>query len=200
MEDKECGLTTYKFFGIIIVRESERRNRTISQSVGIVIKTKGDNMSKTITRKAILNAIVNSENIMNELNNAFGAENVDALAAALSKWNAALSKSTPKKVDEAQIALINEIVAYINTCEKPVTAKTINDKFVHSEKTNKASALLRHACAEGMISRDKVRKNANYEYAPVAFDWDTYIADYDNAMAAKAQARIERARNNRNSK
>ena len=193
MEVKECGLTTYKFFGIIIVRESERRNRTISQSVGIVIKTKGDNMSKTITRKAILNAIVNSENIMNELNNAFGAENVDALAAARSKWNAALSKSTPKKVDEAQIALINEIVAYINTCEKPVTAKTINDKFVHSEKTNKASALLRHAC-------DKVRKNANYEYAPVAFDWDTYIADYDNAMAAKAQARIERARNNRNSK
>ena len=157
-------------------------------------------MSKTITRKAILNAILSSDTIMNELNNVFGSDNTDALSAALNKWNIALSKTTPKKVDEAQEALINEIVAYINTCEKPVTAKTINDKFVHSEKTNKASALLRHACAEGLISRDKVRKNANYEYAYITFDWIAYITDYDNAMAAKAQARIERARNNRNSK
>ena len=86
MEIKECGLTTYKFFGIIIVRESERRNRTISQSVGIVIKTKGDNMSKTITRKAILNAILSSDTIMNELNSVFGSDNTDTLSAALRRW------------------------------------------------------------------------------------------------------------------
>ena len=156
-------------------------------------------MSNKVTRKSIIVAILANEGMVNDLAAAVGSD-VETHNGVLNKWSNALSKTTPKKVDEAQVALINDIVAFINNENTPVTAKTINEKFVHSEKTNKASALLRHACAEGLISRDKVRKNANYEYASISFDWDSYIADYDNAMAAKAQARIERARNNRNSR
>lgn len=156
-------------------------------------------MSNKITRKSIIAAIIENENMVNDIATTVGTDS-ETLQSVLAKWSVALNKTTVKKVDEAQVALINEIVAFINNENAPVTAKTINDKFVHSEKTNKASALLRHACAEGFISRDKVRKNANYEYASISFDWDSYIADYDNAMAAKAQARIERARNNRNSR
>ena len=156
-------------------------------------------MSNKVTRKSIIAAIIENENMVNDIATTVGTDS-ETLQSVLAKWSAALNKTTVKKVDEAQVALINEIVAFINNENAPVTAKTINDKFVHSEKTNKASALLRHACAEGLISRDKVRKNANYEYAKVTFDWISYITAYDDAMAAKAQARIERARNNRNSR
>ena len=156
-------------------------------------------MSNKVTRKSIIAAILANEGMVNDLAAAVESD-AETLNGVLNKWSNALSKTTPKKVDEAQVALVNEIVAFINNENAPVTAKTINEKFVHSEKTNKASALLRHACAEGLISRDKVRKNANYEYAPICFDWISYITAYDDAMAAKAQARIERARNNRNSR
>ena len=48
-----------------------------------------------------------------------------------------------------------------------------------------------------MISRNKVRKNANFEYASMDFDWDEYISAYDEKMTEKAKARIARAHENR---
>lgn len=101
-----------------------------------------------------------------------------------------------RKLDEREMLLINKIVDFVKSVDHPVTAQEINDKFVHSEKTNHASFLLGRACDEGLISRGKVRKNANYEYAPITFDWDAYITEYDEKMAIKAQERIERARGN----
>ena len=149
-----------------------------------------------VTRKSIVNAILSDSNIFNEVMNKVGTDN-ETLTAVLTKWDVALSKSGSRKVDEARTALIAEIVEYVTSHDGPVTAKEINDKFVHSEKTNKASALLRQAVADGQLSRDRVRKNANYEYAGLEFDWNAYIGEYDKAMAEKAAARIARANANR---
>ena len=158
-------------------------------------------MSKTIARKAILDTIINSENIMNELVNAFGEDNREALTASMDKWMAALSKSSKsadKAMQERDTFIKDNVVPFVLSSAAPVTAKQVNDAIVHGEKTNKASAMLRRAEALGLLSRDKVRKNANFEYASPTFDWESYIAEYDKAVAAKAQARIERAHKNRN--
>ena len=149
-----------------------------------------------VTRKSIVNAILTNEGIFNEVMTSVDTDK-ETLTAVLDKWNKALSKSGSRKVDEARVALIAQIVEFVTSHDGPVTAKEINDKFVHSEKTNKASALLRQAVADGQLSRDRVRKNANYEYAGLDFDWNAYIGEYDKAMAEKAAARIARANANR---
>ena len=158
-------------------------------------------MSKTIARKAILDAIINNDVIMNELVTTFGEDNHDALTASMNKWVAALSKSSKsadKAMEERDNYIKENVVPFVLSSATPVTAKQVNDAIVHGEKTNKASAMLRRAEALGLLSRDKVRKNANFEYASPTFDWESYIAEYDKAVAAKAQARIERAHKNRN--
>ena len=149
-----------------------------------------------VTRKSIINVLSTNDTIFGLVAEAVETD-AETLHAVLNKWNAALTKPTTKKVDEAKVAMINDIVAYVIASDTPVTAKTINEKFVHSEKTNKASALLRQAVAEGYISRDKVRKNASFEYASNDFDWESYIAEYDAKIAEKAAARIARANANR---
>lgn len=157
-------------------------------------------MSKTIARKAILAAILDSETMVNSLVDVFGEDQRDALMDSLNKWNVALNKvnkSANKETQERDAFIIETIVPFVVESERPVTAKVINEKFVHSEKTNKASAMLRRAVALGYISRDKVRKNASFEYASNDFDWDAYIGEYDKAMQEKAKARIARANANR---
>ena len=149
-----------------------------------------------VTRKAIISAISANDAIFNEVMAAVETDK-ETLKAVLDKWTVALNKTTTKKADEARETMINDIVAFINQSDAPVTAKTINDKFVHAERTNKASALLRQAVENCMISRNKVRKNANFEYASMDFDWDEYISAYDEKMTEKAKARIARAHENR---
>lgn len=156
-----------------------------------------------VTRKDVIRAIANNNDILidiaNELN-LKGLDEVDALAQTVDKWLVALNK-TPKadtKKAAEDVKLINDsIVPFIISSETPVTAKTINDQFIHAQRTNKASAILRKAIEMGLISRDRVRKNANYEYAAPDFDWSSYIEEYDAKVAEKAAARIAKARANR---
>lgn len=158
-------------------------------------------MANKITRKAIINAIINDDATYNALANALnldddGRQNV--LIATLSKWDNALSKASKSNSNNKNDdIIINDIVPFILASETPVTAKTINDEFVHAERTNKASALLRRGIEMGLISRDRVRKNANFEYAEPNYDWNAYIAEYDKKVAEKAAARIAKARANR---
>lgn len=154
-----------------------------------------------ITRKAILDAIINNNDVFTSVANALGLDNDDKLNeldGALNKWYFALNKSNKSNGSNKNDELIvNEIVPFILESETPVTAKTINNEFVHAERTNKASAMLRRAIELGLISRDRVRKNANFEYAAPNFDWDNYIAEYDAKVAEKAASRIAKARANR---
>lgn len=154
-----------------------------------------------VTRKDIINAIANNNDIFISIANELGLEGIegsDALTNTIDKWMVALNKSNKSNGSNKNDELIvNEIVPFILESETPVTAKTINNEFVHAERTNKASAMLRRAIELGLISRDRVRKNANFEYAAPNFDWDSYIAEYDAKVAEKAAARIAKARANR---
>lgn len=158
-------------------------------------------MTKTISRKSILSAILADEDIMNALVSHFDFEDSrKCLTDALNKWDNALNKtnkSADKAAKERDEFIVKTIVPFVVEHEGPVTAKQVNDAVVHAEKTNKASAMLRRAVEMELVSRDKVRKNANFEYAAMDFDWDTYISDYDAKMTAKAQARIAKAHKNR---
>ncbi len=150
-----------------------------------------------VTRKAIVSAMMDDEVILAQLINHLGTDG-ETIMTTLVKWNDALSKaSKTTKTNKNDDIIINDIVPFIVNADAPVTAKTINDQFIHAERTNKASAMLRRAIELGLISRDRVRKNANYVYAKPDFDWEEYIAAYDAKVAEKAAARIAKARANR---
>lgn len=152
-----------------------------------------------ITRKSIIETIILSEIIINTLANDLNCS-TDEITNVLNKWNNALNKvssSNTKEKAENEKMITEQIVPFILSADAPVTAKTINDEFIHNNRTNKASAILRRAIEMGLISRDRVRKNANYEYAAPDFDWNAYISAYDEKVAKKAAERIAKARSNR---
>lgn len=152
-----------------------------------------------VTRKMIIAELLTNVTILTALSAALNCSD-DELSNVLNKWNDALNKvsTSNSKAKTAEDEIIKtQIVPFIIESENPVTAKTINEKFIHNARTNKASAMLRRAIEMGLISRDRVRKNANFEYASVDFDWSSYINEYDAKVAAKAAARIENARKNR---
>lgn len=150
-----------------------------------------------VTRKSIISTIISNDDIKNILATATGVS-IDEISVVLNKWDNALTKASKtnasNKNDET---IINEIVPFVLAASEPVTAKMVNDQFIHAERTNKASAMLRRAIEMGLISRDRVRKNANYVYAEPNYDWDSYIAAYDKMVAEKAASRIAKARANR---
>lgn len=150
-----------------------------------------------VTRKSIITSIINDENMIKAIASA-NDTSVEELNVILYKWFNALTKgSKTTATDKNDDLIINEIVPFIVNSAEPVTAKTVNDKFVHAERTNKASSMLRRAIDLGLISRDKVRKNASFVYASPTYDWDAYVEAYDNKVAEKAAQRIAKARANR---
>lgn len=152
-----------------------------------------------LTRKNIIDIILNNDSILKIISENGNCDFSEA-KTIIEKWQAALTKtstSNNKTKSANDDIIVNEIVPFILENKNPVTAKTINEKFIHAERTNKASAILRRAIELGLISRDRVRKNANFEYASPTFDWSAYINEYDKKVAAKAAARIENARKNR---
>ncbi len=156
----------------------------------------------TITRKAVIRAILENPSTQDAILDQLGMENTDetqdALSAMLNKWNTALNKANKStNANKNDDVIINDVVPFVVNADGPVTAKQVNDAIVHAERTNKASAMLRRAIELGLVSRDRVRKNANYVYAAPDYDWETYIAEYDAKVAEKAAARIAKARANR---
>lgn len=152
-----------------------------------------------VTRKIIIETLLANNTILSMLTNALDAD-ATVVIATLDKWNNALTKASngnSKEKAENEDIIINQIVPFVLAAEKPVTAKDVNDNFIHASRTNKASAMLRRAIEMGLISRDRVRKNANFEYAEPNFDWNEYISEYDKKVAEKAAARIAKARANR---
>lgn len=150
-----------------------------------------------ITRKSIIASILADANIINTIATANDSSS-DEILVVLNKWDNALSKASKStNTNKNDELIVNEIVPFILESKTPVTAKMVNDKFIHAERTNKASAMLRRAIELGLISRDRVRKNANFVYASPNYDWDAYVAAYDAEVAAKASARIAKARENR---
>lgn len=150
-----------------------------------------------ITRKSIIASILADANIINVIATANDSSS-DEILVVLNKWDNALSKASKStNTNKNDDLIINDIVPFILASDEPVTAKMVNDKFVHAEKTNKASAMLRRAIELNLISRDKVRKNASFVYAAPDYDWDAYVSAYDAKVAEKANARIAKARANR---
>ena len=153
-----------------------------------------------VSRKSIMSAMLDSE-VKALILATIQADNADvteaALDAALNKWNTALNKGRKSTAGSNDAFIESEVVPFVLSSDTPVTAKMVNDAIIHAERTNKASAMLRRAAELGFLSRDKVRKNASFEYAGPQYDWETYISDYDKAMAEKANARIAKARKNR---
>lgn len=150
-----------------------------------------------ITRKSIIASILADANIINAIATANDSSS-DEILVVLNKWDNALSKASKStNTNKNDDIIVNDIVPFILESAEPVTAKMVNDKFIHAERTNKASAMLRRAIELGLISRDRVRKNANFVYAAPNYDWDAYVAAYDAEVAAKASARIAKARENR---
>lgn len=156
-----------------------------------------------VSRKSIMSAMLDSE-VKALLYAVMHGENEevteDLLDDALSKWYKALNKEHKSTAGANDDFIVSDVVPYVLTVGAPVTAKEVNDAVVHAERTNKASAMLRRAVDLGMLSRDKVRKNASFVYADPTYDWESYIAEYDAAVAEKAAARIAKARDNRSSK
>lgn len=150
-----------------------------------------------ITRKSIIASILADANIINAIATANDSSS-DEILVVLNKWDNALSKASKStNTNKNDDIIVNDIVPFILESAEPVTAKMVNDKFIHAERTNKASAMLRRAIELGLISRDRVRKNANFVYAAPNYDWDAYVAAYDAEVAAKAANRIAKARENR---
>lgn len=192
--------------------KSPQMNLTTNQEHDIIEVTKGVKEAPTakeriqrmatpkVSRKSIMTAVRNSEvkalilAILNEDNEDITE---DILDEALTKWDVALNKGRKSTAGSNDAFIESEVVPFVLSAGEPVTAKQVNDAVVHAEKTNKASAMLRRAATLGMLSRDKVRKNASFLYAEPNYDWETYISEYDAAMAERAAARIAKARNNR---
>ena len=150
-----------------------------------------------VTRKSIITSIINDENMIKAIASA-NDTSVEELNVVLHKWFNALTKgSKTTATNKNDDLIINEIVPFVINSSEPVTAKAVNDKFIHAERTNKASAILRRAIELNLISRDRVRKNANYVYASPNYDWNAYIEAYDKEVAEKAAKRIAKARANR---
>lgn len=151
-----------------------------------------------VTRKNIIATIINSEDMINTLANTMGV-GTDDVKTTLNKWDVALSKSSANKnANKNDEFIIAEIVPFVTSQPTPVTAKMVNDNVVKREKTNQATVMLRRAVEMGLLSRDKVRKNASFEYAEPEFDWNAYIDAYDAKVKDKQSARIAKARANRN--
>ena len=155
-----------------------------------------------VSRKTIMSAMLDAEVealILATIQANDAEVTQEVLHDALIKWQGALNKGNKSTVGTNDAFIESDIVPFVLSAGEPVTAKQVNDAVVHAEKTNKASAMLRRAVTLHLLSRDRVRKNASYEYAEPGYDWETHIREYDDAMAERATARIAKARNNRGS-
>lgn len=154
-----------------------------------------------VSRKSILDAVMNNE--VRALTLAILRQDVnediteDAFNEALDKWHKALNKPAKSSAGKDDQFIVDEVVPYVTSQDAPVTAADLNAAIINAPRANRASSLLRRACTLGLLSRDKVRKNASYVYSAPDYDWDAYIADYDAKVKAKAEARIAKARANR---
>lgn len=154
-----------------------------------------------VSRKNILDAMMNAE--VKALTLAILREDVndditqEAFDEALNKWHKALNKPAKSSAGKDDDYIANEVVPYVVGQDHPVTASDVNAALINAPRANRASSLLRRACDLGLLSRDKVRKNASYVYSAPDYDWESYIAEYDAKVKAKAEARIAKARANR---
>ncbi len=121
----------------------------------------------------------------------------DMLNTTLDKWLAALSKGNKSTVGKDDDYIKETIVPWVLSQDNPATAGDLNKALIGAPRGNRASALLKRATELGLLARDRVRKNSPFVYAAPDFDFEGYVAAYDEKVKAKAEARIENARKNR---
>lgn len=99
-----------------------------------------------LTYTAALNTVLTNDNIEPEVR-----EKLEALVASLAKRNAKAGTRKPTKTQRENVAVKENIVAYINAIEDGVQAKTVAEALEIS--TQKASALMNQLVTDGILAK-----------------------------------------------
>ena len=99
-----------------------------------------------LTYTAALNTVLANDNIEPEVR-----EKLEALVASLAKRNAKAGTRKPTKTQRENVAVKENIVAFVNTIEEGVQAKTVAEALEIS--TQKAAALMNQLVADGILAK-----------------------------------------------